>query len=35
MAALLSSLVARRLVGLQALWRFRAGDLSVDGMVGA
>ena len=35
LAALLSSLVARWWVGLQALWWFRLGDLSVDEMVGA
>ena len=35
LAALLSSLVARRWVGLRALWWFRLGDLSVGGMVGA
>ena len=34
-AALLSSLVARRWVGLRALWQFLLGDLSVDGMVAA
>ena len=35
LAALLSSLVARRWVRLQALWWFRLGGLSVDEMVGA
>ena len=35
LAALLSSLVARRWVGLRTLWWFRLGGLSVDGMVGA
>ena len=30
-----SSLIARRWIGLWALWRFRLGDLSVDEMVGA
>ena len=34
LATLLSSLVARRWVGLQTLWRFRLGDLSIDEMVG-
>ena len=35
LATLLSSLIARRWVGLQALWRFRLKDLSIDEMVGA
>ena len=33
-ATLLSSLIARRWVGLQTLWRFRLKDLSIDEMVG-
>ena len=32
---LLSSLIARRWVGLQTLWWFRLKDLSIDEMVGA
>ena len=35
LVALLSSLVARRWVGLRALWWFRLRDLSIDEMVGA
>ena len=35
LATLLSSLIARRWVGLQTLWRFRLKDLSNDEMVGA
>ena len=35
LATLLSSLIARRWVGLQTLWRFRLKDLSIDEMVGA
>ena len=35
LAALLSSLIAHRWVGLRTLWWFRLGDLSVGGMVGA
>ena len=34
LATLLSSLIARRWVGLQTLWRFRLKDLSIDEMVG-
>ena len=34
-ATLLSSLIARRWVGLQTLWRFRLKDLSIDEMAGA
>ena len=34
-ATLLSSLIARRWVGLQTLWWFRLKDLSIDEMVGA
>ena len=33
LATLLSSLIARWLVGLQTLWRFRLKDLSIDEMV--
>ena len=32
-ATFLSSLIARRWVGLQTLWRFRLKDLSIDEMV--
>ena len=35
LATLLSSLIARRWVELQTLWRFRLKDLSIDEMVGA
>ena len=35
LATLLSSLIARRWVGLQTLWWFRLKDLSFDEMVGA
>ena len=35
LANLLSSLIARRWVGLQTLWRFRLKDFSIDEMVGA
>ena len=35
LTTLLSSLIARRWVGLQALWRFRLKALSIDEMVGA
>ena len=35
LATLLSSLIARRWVGLQTLWWFRLKDLSIDEMVGA
>ena len=35
LATLLSSLIARGLVELQTLWRFRLKDLSIDEMVGA
>ena len=35
LAALRSSLIARRLVKLQTLWWFRLKDLSIDEMVGA
>ena len=35
LATLLSSLIARRWVGLQTLWRFRLKDLSIGEMVGA
>ena len=35
LATLLSSLIARRWVGLQTLWRFRLKYLSIDEMVGA
>ena len=35
LATLLSSLIARRWVGLQTLWRFQLKDLSIDEMVGA
>ena len=35
LATLLSSLIARRWVGLQTLWRFRLKDVSIDEMVGA
>ena len=35
LATLLSSLVARRWVGLRTLWWFRLGDSSIDEMVGA
>ena len=35
LATLLSSLIARRWVGLQTLWWFRLNDLSIDEMVGA
>ena len=35
LATLLSSLIARRWVGLQTLWRFWLKDLSIDEMVGA
>ena len=34
LATLLSSLIARRWVGLQTLWWFRLKDLSIDEMVG-
>ena len=34
-STLLSSLIARRWVGLQTLWWFRLKDLSIDEMVGA
>ena len=34
LAPLLSSLIARRWVGLRTLWRFRLKDLSIDEMVG-
>ena len=35
LATLLSSLIARRRVWLQTLWRFRLKDLSIAEMVGA
>ena len=35
LATLLSSLIARRWVGLQTLWPFQLKDLSIDEMVGA
>ena len=35
LATLLSTLIARRWVGLQTLWWFRLKDLSIDEMVGA
>ena len=35
LATLLSSLIARRWVGLQTLWRFRLKDLSIDEMIGS
>ena len=35
LASLLSSLIARRCVELQTVWRFRLKDLSIDEMVGA
>ena len=35
LVTLLSSLIARRWVGLQTLWQFRFKDLSIDEMVGA
>ena len=35
LATLLSSLIARRWVGLQTLWWFRLKDISIDAMVGA
>ena len=35
LATLLSSLIARRWVGLQTLWWFRLKNLSIDEMVGA
>ena len=35
LATLLSSLIARRWVGLQTLWCFRLKDLSIEEMVGA
>ena len=34
LATLLSSLIARRWVGLQNLWQFQLKDLSIDEMVG-
>ena len=35
LATLLSSLIARRWVGLQTIWRFQLKDLSIDEKVGA